>query len=76
MTLEMEECNFRNSERTKQKRSQTEKRNVWKSNMFTSSRFGSSGCDGKKDKYTNWKNTTHPTKQRKNYEPGDGRVKV
>ena len=47
-----------------------------KSEMFTISRFGSSGCDGKKEKHTNCKNTTHQTKQRKNYEPGDGRVKL
>ena len=30
----------------------------------------------KKEKHTNCKNTKHPTKQRQNYEPGDGRVKL
>ena len=30
----------------------------------------------KKENHTNCKNTTHQTKQRQNYEPGDGRVKL
>ena len=66
----------RDSERSKEKTQYKEKRSVWKSKMFTNSRFGLSGSDGKKEKYTNRKNTTHPMKQRKNDEFGDGRVKL
>ena len=43
--------------------------------MFTNSRFGLSGCDGKKRIYTNWKKHETPTETQKNYEPGHARVK-
>ena len=66
----------RNSERTKEKKKHRKKSGVFgKAKCLPPQDWGHQVAT-EKEKHTNCKNTTHQTKQRRNYESGDGRVKL